>query len=62
MVVEVTQGPRKAQRGVVVGEARSMYLGVADIDVRFEDGHIRSMRPDYLGEMRVALPSSAVAE
>lgn len=53
VVVEVLSGTRKAQRGVVVGEARSMYRGVPDVEVRFEDGMVRCMRADYLREMRV---------
>lgn len=47
-VVEVVGGTRHKQRGVVQGEARSMYRGVPDIDVRFEDGMVRPMGADVL--------------
>jgi hypothetical protein len=47
-VVEVVGGTRHKQRGVVLGEARSMYRGVADLLVRFEDGMERPMGPDML--------------
>ena len=47
-VVEVVAGERKAQRGVVLGEARSSYRGVVDLEVRFEDGMVRWMGPAML--------------
>ena len=47
-VVEIVGGTRKAQRGVVQGEARSMYRGVADLIVKFEDGMERPIGPDML--------------
>lgn len=47
-VVEITAGMSKGLRGVVLGPARSMYLGVADVEVRMEDGTVRWLRPDYL--------------
>jgi hypothetical protein len=47
-VVEVVAGLRKGQRGVVRGEARSSYRGVADLVVRFEDGVVRWIGPEML--------------
>jgi hypothetical protein len=47
-VVEVVLGLRKGQRGVVLGEARSSYRGVSDLEVRFEDGMVRWVGPDVL--------------
>lgn len=58
-VVEVTTGTRKAQRGVVIGEARSTYRGVADLEVRMEDGSIRWLGPDVL---RVLAPAPAASD
>jgi hypothetical protein len=55
-VVEVTKGTRKAQRGVVIGEARSCYRGVSDLEVRMEDGSVRWLGPDVL---RVLAPAPA---
>lgn len=50
-VVEVTSGLRKAQRGIVIGDAPSAFLGVADLAVQFEDGVVRPIRHDYLRRM-----------
>jgi hypothetical protein len=47
-VVEVTKGTRMKQRGVVLGEARSTYQGVPDLEVRMEDGTVRWLGPDVL--------------
>jgi hypothetical protein len=47
-VVEVIGGTRHKQRGVVQGEARSMYRGIPDLIVKFEDGMERPMGPDML--------------
>ena len=47
-VVEVVGGTRHKQRGVVLGQARSTYKGVADLEVRMEDGVIRWLGPDVL--------------
>jgi hypothetical protein len=47
-VVEITAGMSKGLRGVVLGPARSMYLGVPDVEVRMEDSSVRWIRPDYL--------------
>lgn len=50
-VVEITSGMAKGQRAVVLGEARSMYLGVPDVAVRLEFGREAWIRPDYLKEI-----------
>ena len=46
--VEVTQGASKGIRGRVIGPARSMYLGVADVAIRTETGREAWIRPDFL--------------
>jgi transcription antitermination factor NusG len=46
--VEVIQGASKGLRGRVIGPARSMYLGVADVAIRTETGREAWIRPDYL--------------
>jgi hypothetical protein len=50
--VEVTQGAAKGLRGRVIGPARSMYLGVADVVVMLETGREAWMRPDYLAVLK----------
>ena len=47
-VVQLTSGMSKGLRGIVLGEARSMYLGVPDVAVELETGMVRPIRPDYL--------------
>lgn len=53
-VVEITQGMSRGQRGVVVGPARSMYLGTPDVELRMEDGGVRWLRPDFLRQLAPA--------
>lgn len=55
-VIEVICGTRKAQRGVVLGEARSSYHGVADLEVRMEDGMVRWLSPAVL--RRIDVPAA----
>jgi hypothetical protein len=47
-VVEITDGMSKGLRGTVLGPARSMYLGVADVALRMEFGREAWIRPDWL--------------
>ena len=53
-VVEVARGDSKGFRGVVLGQARSTYKGVPDLEVRFENGDVRWIGPDML---RVLAPA-----
>jgi hypothetical protein len=61
-VVELTEGMSKGLRGVVLGEARSMYLGVPDVAVELETGFVRPIRPDYLRRLDLGPKHIAGAE
>lgn len=47
-VVEVTNGLRKASRGIVLETRSTKFFGVPDVAVQFEDGSVRTIRSDFL--------------
>lgn len=62
-VVEITAGMSKGIRGVVVGDAKSSFDGrTPDLEVKTEDGRVRTIRHDYLRRLDTGPQHVAGAE